>query len=482
MIRFFNWPSLLKYEFALNTGKLMSGTLFAQVLGIVITPILTRFYLPEHFGVSAIFMSYCAIIGVIACLKYELAIVIPESDDDAANMLALSLLLVAAITLAVTALVVPFNAFWAELLNLQKLQAYFAWMPVMVAAAGTTLALNYWMTRYKAFGQTSLARILNSLTSQGFKLGGAVAGFASGGALIMAVVIGQFISAIYLAIRFSRVHRVRRNSIRVSKMASLASRFRRFPQYSSGSALLNTASQQLPVVCMAFFFDSEIVGYYAFGVGMLSLPMSLIGSAVSQVFFQKACEIRSTNGRQISSDLYLSLFSIGFFPFATIVLHGKMLFVTIFGANWGPAGVYAQFIAVWSLFMFIARPLSMTIAVYELQRIGLALQALLFTLRLGSVCIGGFFENPLLAVALFSLTGALHCFCTALWYIRVAGGSVRQTLFATIMVVCFGSILLVIQVVIIKTLNFNALPSLLVFAVLLPAYLFSVRKKIRLAF
>jgi O-antigen/teichoic acid export membrane protein len=481
-MRLLKKPNFIKYEFALNVGKLMSGTMLAQALGVIITPILTRFFLPEHFGVSSVFISYCAMIGTVVCLKYEMAIVIPDNDDDSANILGLSLLLVVCISAMIALLVIPFDDFWAKLLNNPKLQRYLIWMPVMVAASGTTMAFNFWLNRYKAFGQNSMASVLNSLTTQGFKLGAAVAGVASGGALILAAVIGQCVSAIFLAMRFNRVHAVALGSIRFTKMTALASRFRHFPLYASGAALLNTASQQLPVVFMAFFFEPAVVGYYAFGVGILSLPMSLITSAVSRVFYQKACEIRHSNGRQISSDLYQTLFTIGFFPFATIIFHGEMLFATIFGENWGPAGVYAQFIAVWSLFVFSVRPLTMTIAVYELQRIGLVLQSLLFILRLGSVYIGAFFNNALLAVALFSLTGAVHYFCTGLWYIHIAGGSVRRTLVATLPAVCVGSLLLILQMVFTKAFRLEGLPFFLNVAVALPVYIYAVRNKIRLAF
>ena len=84
--------------FASDILKLVSGTAFAQIITILASPILTRLYSPEAFGFLAIFISITSIIGVIACMRYELAIMLPKSDEKAANLLALCLLSVVAIS------------------------------------------------------------------------------------------------------------------------------------------------------------------------------------------------------------------------------------------------------------------------------------------------------------------------------------------------------------------------------------------------
>ena len=76
-----------KTSFAGDVLKLVSGTTLAQAIGILITPILTRLYAPEAFGTLALFTSITSILSVIACMRYELAIMLPESDEEAANLL-----------------------------------------------------------------------------------------------------------------------------------------------------------------------------------------------------------------------------------------------------------------------------------------------------------------------------------------------------------------------------------------------------------
>lgn len=415
--------------FIANIFRLMSGTVIAQVIGFLITPILTRLYTADAFGEAALFMSISSIIGVVACLKYELAIVIPQEDDEAVAVLGVSFITVLVVSLVVAALALPGKTFIVDLLKQPSFSAYVGWVPFMVFLLGINLILSYWNARRNAFGRNAVARVAMSIASQGIKLGGGIFGPASGGALIFANIAGQLASAI---LQFSQV--CRDKAIIISKNVSLgrikqaALKYRKFPIYSSWTGLLNTASQQMPVLAMSFFFEPSVVGYYALGLGILSLPMSLVAASVSQVFYQKACTIKANNGKEISSKVFINLFAMGFLPFAFITLYGQELFAVVFGAQWKTAGSYAQMLSIWSLFMFIARPLSTTISVYELQKTGLVLQIILFVLRIGSVLIGGITGNPYLAVVLFSITGAVHCLITSLWYIHVAGGYVRNAL------------------------------------------------------
>ena len=78
-----------KSELNRNILTLMTGTTIAQAIPIAISPILTRIYTPEDFGIFAIFLAITLIIGSIANGHYEQAIMIPKKDEDAINIFAL---------------------------------------------------------------------------------------------------------------------------------------------------------------------------------------------------------------------------------------------------------------------------------------------------------------------------------------------------------------------------------------------------------
>ena len=74
-----------KSEFSQNVLTLMTGTTLAQAIPIIISPILTRIYTPEDFGLLALFLSITNIIGSVANGRYELAIMLPKKNDNAIN-------------------------------------------------------------------------------------------------------------------------------------------------------------------------------------------------------------------------------------------------------------------------------------------------------------------------------------------------------------------------------------------------------------
>ncbi|MEA1954754.1 MAG: translocase, partial [Campylobacterota bacterium] len=90
----------------------MTGTTIAQAIPIAISPILTRIYTPEDFGVFALFIAITAIFGGIANARYELAIMLPKKDEDAINIFALGFVITSLISLVLLVLVVAFNDYF----------------------------------------------------------------------------------------------------------------------------------------------------------------------------------------------------------------------------------------------------------------------------------------------------------------------------------------------------------------------------------
>ena len=82
---------LPKGEFSRNVLTLMTGTSIAQAIPIAISPILTRIYTPEDFGVFALYMAIATVVSVIATGRYETAIMLPKKDSEAINLFIVSI-------------------------------------------------------------------------------------------------------------------------------------------------------------------------------------------------------------------------------------------------------------------------------------------------------------------------------------------------------------------------------------------------------
>ena len=88
-----------KSEFSRNVLTLMTGTTIAQAIPIAISPILTRIYTPEDFGVFALYMAIAAIISVVSTGRYEMAIMLPKRNEDVNAIVKLILILLSSISI-----------------------------------------------------------------------------------------------------------------------------------------------------------------------------------------------------------------------------------------------------------------------------------------------------------------------------------------------------------------------------------------------
>ena len=400
-----------KTSFTGDVLRLVSGTAFAQALMVLVVPFLTRLYAPEAFGVMALFGSITGILIAVACMRYELAIMLPETDTDAVNLLGVSLIFVLVISLLSLPIVFLGQKFFWRLLNGQNFTLFLFLIPFSVFIGGTFLALNYWNSRTKHFSRLSLARVVGSATTVSIQLGAGGSGHTSGINLIGASVAGQAASTALLGWRIWRADRkLFLGSIRWGKMLTGLKRHRKFPLYSSWSALLNAASLQLPVIMLAVFFSPVIVGFYALGYRVLRVPVELIGNAVAQVFYQRASVAKAGGSLSpIVEKTFLRLISLAVFPFFLIMIIGSDIFLVVFGQKWAEAGAYVQILAPWLFLVFLGSPISTLSTVIEKQEIGLLFNFSLIISRVASLLIGGFLGNIILALVLFSISG------TCLW-------------------------------------------------------------------
>jgi lipopolysaccharide exporter len=412
-----------KSSFSGDVVKLVGGTAFAQVLSILASPIITRIYGPEAYGLSALFTSIAAIIAIIACLRYELAIMLPEKEVESLNLLALSLLL-AAMTGVVTAIV-----FWLsgemllELLNAGELRPVIWLIPISVFLSGAFQALNYWNTRTKHFGRLSLARVSASLATTGTQLSAGFAGYATGKSLIVASLLGSAASTLILGGQIWRDDGRRLiASTSLKDIKSGLHRYRRFPLFDTGGAILNSLSWQLPIFLLSAFFSPAVVGYYSLSIMVLQLPSNLISSAVSQVFFQRAAKANLDGKlRQVVEDTFFVLVIIGVLPILLLTMTGEDIFRVIFGQTWAEAGIYSQILAPWMFFVFVTSPLSTVFPILEKQRSFLLFNILLFSTRAGALLLGCYLGDTRVAMLLFSAVGVLNYAGMGLWIFSRVG-------------------------------------------------------------
>ena len=78
------------FNFFYDVLKLVSGNGFVQVFRTVLSPVISRLYLPKFLGLAQNFSSIANIFAVIAALRYDRSIMLPKDEKQAANQFGVS--------------------------------------------------------------------------------------------------------------------------------------------------------------------------------------------------------------------------------------------------------------------------------------------------------------------------------------------------------------------------------------------------------
>lgn len=417
-------------SFARNVLTLMSGTVFAQVLMILVAPVLTRLYGPEQFGLFALYTSLLSVLSVVSCGRYELAVVLPKEEGEAANLFLLSLLICLLTSLLTFPLILLFRSTIANALNNPALFPWLLVLPLQLFVQGVFLSLNYWGTRRKEFGRLATRQVTQS---SGTSLGQIGLGFllkGHGSGLVFGALIGQTLATARLAWQTLREDgSLIRTTFSMKAQRELLYRYRDFPLFSTWTGFMNTLSTMLPALLLGYYFSPATVGYYSLGQRVLSLPMTLIGGALAQAFYPHATEaFHSGHLPETTRKTFIFLMELGLLPFALLTLIAPDAFKLIFGNQWVTAGIYVRWLALWIFLVFVSSPLSSIYMVLGKQRLVFFVNLVMLASRVLALVLGGMSGSALLTVQLFGTTGLLLWIGNCLLILSMAGVSFSKTL------------------------------------------------------
>lgn len=371
-------------DFAKNIVTLLTGTTAAQIIPLALSPVLTRLYSPDDFGILALFFSICSILSVVAAGRYELSIVIPEKDEEAANIVFLSIFVSAVFALFLQIVFAVFNSEIASLLGNESISFWLYFVPLVVFMMSLYNILRYFSIRIKDFKNVAVTRAVKSAAGGAIKLVLGLVGFTSGG-LVTGEVISQFFGNTSL---IRNVYRRKElfAGVNRAKMAEEAKKYSDFPKFSLPGALSNSLSLNLNSFFLTSFFSLAVLGQYALVNKAVSVPLTIIGSSVSDAYFQRAARERNETGSAknafIQSAKYLSFIAVP--VFLVLFFFGEVIFAFVFGDSWKIAGSYAKILSFLVAVRLVAAPLSVTMSTFEKQKTSLMLTLLQLILM---VCV-----------------------------------------------------------------------------------------------
>ena len=373
-----------KSEFSRNVLILMTGTAVAQAIPIAISPILTRIYSPEEFGLFALFFAILAIFSALANGRYENAVMLPKKDKDAINILALGIVINFSISLILLVVVVFFNGSIASMLGNDEIAIWLYFIPIALFFTALFNILNSFNNRRKNYKDIADAMVIKSLAMAVVQLS---IGFIKSG--VMGLISGQIFSVFFANGKLiQNIIKDKKLLLSVNrlKIIALAKKYKEFPMFSLPSTLANVLAGQLSNILIFSFYSATTIGFYSFVQKILGIPTTLIGKSIGQVYFEEGTKERKRTGSATTlfNATLKKLLLIGFPSFFILFFIVEDLFAFIFSEEWRVAGEYAQIVVPMFFIRFVVASLSITYDMFGYLKLELLWQ---ITLLIGSIAI-----------------------------------------------------------------------------------------------
>ncbi|HFI9801275.1 TPA: lipopolysaccharide biosynthesis protein [Vibrio parahaemolyticus] len=344
-----------------NIILLATGSIMAQAITLVSSPILTRIYGPSELGVLGNYMAIINVIMPISALCFPLAIVLTKSEDEAKEVastasivsLLLSFLSATVIVFIKDIYVLPFNGL------------YLFFIPVVIIFSTQLQISQQLLIKDEKFRVISKLSVAHSFIINLMKI---VGGLFYNTAITLILVASFSPGVNFLLLRrFSN----NKGTHNIYCFKKIFIRYYDFAFYRTPQVLLNGISNSIPIFMLTYYFGAKYAGFYAIANSVLTIPTLLVSKSVSDVFYPKFSKLINSSPREavkLFNIATLSLIPVAAVPLIIFGLFSPELFNFVFGSGWSVSGEYAQVIALASFVALVSRPAITAIAPLKLQK------------------------------------------------------------------------------------------------------------------
>ncbi|NND67118.1 MAG: oligosaccharide flippase family protein [Halioglobus sp.] len=403
---------------------LTGASTVAPLLLLMAQPLLTRLYEPSEYGAFGIFEASLAICVALSALGFNLPIPVRDSDLEAEQLLLISVITVALLSLC---LYLPLDVYKVEigqLFGAELLVPYLWLLPVAVFCSGCYQAFNSWALRRGAFPDIARARFAQGLTQVAAQVCLGLMGMNVLG-LLAGLVIGRMSALLALAWKTGIAPlKAAASPFSPRALGDAAWRNRSFPMLASWSSVISVLSLQASVLLVGYWHGAETVGFFSLAFLVVAGPLHIVNGAVVQAFLGEASTLdRGSQLAAASLELFRSLSRIGLVPALLFASLAPDLFGAIFGDSWRAAGEFARLLAPALIISFIGAHLPAIVILRGEQRRELQFSCSHLAARVAALTIGALFGAASLSVGLYAMVSILFLLSYDSWLLRIAGNS-----------------------------------------------------------
>jgi lipopolysaccharide exporter len=350
------------------------GTAIGQFAVILSTPILSRMYVPEDMGILSLLVAFMGFASISTGLRYEIAIVSADDDQEAGLLTCGSFLLsipVAALCCMILLGMIRFGLLSYDLLPNWSVPI----IGCLLVIVQLFMSLRYWFVRRSDFSIIGQALIVQGI---GRAVVPIIAGFMSMG--WMGLFMGEVAGRIFGIRRMLRASLI--SLISIARDSSwkmffyMLRKYIQFPSVVLPSSLIDALGATLPFPIILYLYGSGKAGLFFMVVRLGTLPASFISASIADVLHSKFSKDYYNDPHTMRPFLVSTvkkLFMTGCCIYIPIAVLSPFLFGMIFGERWAPAGIVMTLLAPIGLLGMVVSPLSRILLV--VNRMGIKLLA-----------------------------------------------------------------------------------------------------------
>jgi O-antigen/teichoic acid export membrane protein len=217
--------------------------------------------------------------------------------------------------------------------------------------------------RYEKYSLMAVANITQGLSQAFFRILLSMVKSLNG--LILGNVLAQLSSVItYLVGLRRQIPVIYRSRPSLSEIRQMIRKYRNFPMFDAPGIVLEAAMVNMALIILSLYFPKSIIGCYSIIFQFMVLPISMVGSAMSKVYYKEISvakeqgQIASVTKKVVKITFFLSLIPITF-----VVLGGDQFIEWYLGEKWEVAGNFALCLSMMSV------PIVLTESVLPIYRV-----------------------------------------------------------------------------------------------------------------
>ncbi len=379
-------------SFVQNYAIVLSGTGLNILIQILVSPILTRIYGPEAYGIFSVFNAICTNLALISTLRFPQALLLPERDSEF-----YALVRVCIVSALSTCILIFFALLFAappflKLFQAETLIDYYFLIPIMVLLIAMNQIMGQWQYRLNAFKKSVS---IDTGILIGVRFFNLLFGWLSSG-MVMGLVAGDLLgktSGVGLSwwLIIKRQIRFAFSRITIDELKNVISKYKRYPLLNFPGVWLTMFSDQLSVFFISSTFGMKSVGMLALAVSMLDLPKRLFAYSATSVFYKKAIDLHRESIerlRQLVLQMSYSFLIISLVPYGVVAVFGPELFGLLFGEEWRVSGTIASYFSMYCILELIYFSIDSVYYVLRQERRLFGFQLSTFVIRFVVLLVG----------------------------------------------------------------------------------------------